>query len=161
MNLAEALQEKLANWQSSGEGRHVTDLRLPEYGWTVQVTAERVDSVGCVLRRLDVRRDAPLPDNAAELESHARTVAKRVTGLLEALRVVETDRTRNIAMLRSDVPSATGDAALYYEVVMTGRNHVSVQRFQASKLSPAKKEAIAFALTHEVIAKLVNDLVRD
>jgi hypothetical protein len=161
MNLAESVLEKLVSWRPTGEGRQVNEIQLSDHGWTVQATADRTDSVGYVLHRLAVRRNAPISDDFSKLEAHAVAISKRVTGLLEALRVVEVDRTRNVAILRSDCPPTKGDSVAYYEVALTGRNHAVVQRFQASKSTPAKKEPIAFSLTHEVIAKLTNDLVRD
>ena len=52
-----------------------------------------------------------------------------------------------------------GSDALYYEVRFSGLNRVTVQRFKATKQSPAHREPVAFILTHEVLAKLVDDLV--
>ncbi len=161
MNLAETLLEKLGDWRPAEEGRPNTVLPLPEHGWTVRLGAERVDTVGCLLHEIDVVRDDPHPNDVAALEAHARRVAGRVTGLLESLRLVEVDRARNIAILRSDAPKTKGDDVRYYEVRFDGLNRVTVQRFAASRQSPARRETLAFALTHEVLANLVEDLVRE
>lgn len=161
MNLAEALLEKLADWRPAGEGRHSVSIGLPEHGWTVVVTADRADSVGCRLTQLDATRTVPLLEDDAALEAHARRAASRVTGLLEPLRLVEIDRGHHVALLRSDAPAPKDHAVQYYEVKFAGRNHVAVGRFKASKSGPAAREAIPFALTHEALAKLVDDLVRE
>jgi hypothetical protein len=84
-----------------------------------------------------------------------------VTGLLEPLRLLEVDRINHIAVLRSDSPPVKGDSVLYYEVRLEARNRATVQRYKAAKGSPAHKERVAFALTHEALAKLVDDLVRE
>jgi len=161
MNLAETLLPKLADWRPAGEGRHAVSIGLPEHGWAVGLTADRADSVGCRLTQLEATRTVPVPEDAEALEAHARKAAGRVTGLLEPLRLVEVDRPRNVALLRSEAPAAKGEAVQYYEVQFVGRNSVSVQRFKANKAGPAGREAIPFALTHEALAKLVDDLVRD
>ena len=161
MTLAEALLEKLADWRPAGEGRASASIALPDHGWTVGLTAERADTVGCRLTQVDATRAAPVADNDAALEAHARKAAGRVTGLMEPLRLVEVDRGQHVAVLRSDAPPVKGDAVQYYEVRFAGRNRVTVERFKANKSGKAGREAIPFALTHEALAKLVDDLVRD
>lgn len=161
MNLAEALLEKLANWRPAGEGRHSVGIGLPEHGWTVGVTADRADSVGCRLTQVEAARTEPVAEDDAALEAQARRAAGRVTGLLEPLRLVEIDRGRHEALLRSDAPVSKGDAVQFYEVKFTGRNRVTIGRFKASKSGSGGREAVPFALTHEALAKLVDDLVRE
>jgi hypothetical protein len=161
MTLAETLLPKLADWRPAGEGRHAAAIALPDHGWTVHLSAEQVDTLGCRLRLIELTRDQPLPDDAAALEAHARKAPGRATGLLEPLRVVEMDTPRQTVLVRSDGPKLKGDTVAYYEVRFVGRNRVTVERFQATKASPARREAVPFALTHEGLAKLVEDLVRD
>ena len=161
MTLAETLLPKLADWRPAGEGRHAVNLALPEHGWAVGLTADRADSVGCRLTQIEATRTTPVPDDADALEAHARKAAGRVTGLLEPLRLVEIDRGRHVALLRSDAPPVKGDAIQYYEVKFFGCNRVTVERFKANKGGPAGRETVAFALTHEALAKLVDDLVRE
>src|SRR5262245_652152 len=161
MTLAETLLPRLADWRPAGEGRHTVAIALPEHGWTLQLTAERVDTVGCRLTEVDATRTSPLPEDGAALEAHARKAAGRVTGLLEPLRLVEIDRGHHVALLRSDSPANKGDAVSYYEVRFHGRNRLTLARFQASKGSPAQRKTVPFALTHEALAKVVDDLVRD
>lgn len=161
MNLAETLLQKLSDWRPVEEGRRTETFPLPAHGWTVRVAADRVDTVGCVLNEVEAVRDTPVADVAAAVEAHARQAAERVTGLLEPLRLVEVDRARNIALLRSDAPKTKGDEVRYYEVRFHGLNRVHVQRFAATRQTPGRREPIAFALTHEVLAGLVDDLVRE
>jgi len=161
MTLAETLLQKLADWRPAGEGRHTVAIALPDHGWTVQLTAERVDTVGSRLTEVEATRNAAVPEDAAALEAQARRAAGRVTGLLEPLRVVEIDRGHHVALLRSDAPANKADAVSYYEVQFQGRNRVKLGRFHATKGSPAQRKAIPFALTHEALAKVVDDLVRE
>jgi hypothetical protein len=161
MSLAEALLEKLVDWRPAGEGRQVTSIGLPDHGWTVGVAADRADSVGCRLNLIEAPRTNAVAEDDAALEAHARRVAERATGLLEPLRLVEVDRPRHVALLRSEAPAGKGDAVQYYEVKFAGSNRVTVERFKANRTGPAGREPIPFSLTHEAIAKLVDDLVRE
>jgi hypothetical protein len=161
MTLAETLLQKLNDWQPAGEGRPAGSFALPGHGWTVRVEAERVDSLGAVLTAVEAVRDVPVADDAKLLEAHARQAAARVSGLREKLCFVEIDRANNVALLRSDVPQSKDENVLYYEARYQGRNRVKFQRFQATKASPAGREAVGFVLTHETLARLVDDLVRD
>jgi hypothetical protein len=161
MTLAEALLPKLASWRPAGEGPHGISVSLPEHGWTVQLTAERVDTVGILLVEVEATRDTHVSEDQAALESHVRRAAGRATGLLEPLRLVEMDRVHHVALLRSDAPPQRGDSVSYYEVKFLGRNRVTLTRFQARKGSPAQRKAVPFALTHEALAKVVDDLLRE
>lgn len=161
MNLAETLQQKLGEWHPAGGNSPSTVIELPDYGWSVRFAATKVDTLGCALTEIEAVRASTVDNDAAALEARARKVAGRVTGLLEPLRLVEVDRGRNIAILRSDSPRARGTDVLFYEVCYTGLNRISVRRFTATKLSPAHREPVDFVLTHEVLGKLVEDLVRD
>ena len=82
MTLAESLLEKLADWQPAGEGRHSAAIALPDHGWTVGLTADRAESVGCRLTQVDATRANQVADDDAVLEAHARKAAGRVTGEL-------------------------------------------------------------------------------
>jgi hypothetical protein len=161
MTLAETLLQKLSDWRPAEEGRPSASFALPDHGWTVNVSADRVDTLSAAILEVDAVRLSPLATDIVTLEAHARKAATRVTGLLEPLRLVEVDRQRDIALLRSDAPPTKGENVLFYEVLFQGRNKVTVQRFQASKKSPAAKAPVPFVLTHEVVGKLVDDLLRE
>ena len=47
---------------------------------------------------------------------------------------------------------------LYYEVHLRGLTHATVRRFQANRAAGTRREQVAFALTHEVLAKLAGDI---
>lgn len=161
MNLAETLLQKLSEWRPAEEGRPSASFALPDHGWTIHLDAERVDTVGCILNEVTAVRDVPLPDDGTQLEAHARQAASRTTGLLEPLRLVEVDRGQNVAILRSETPKTKGDDVRYYEVRFNGLNRVSAKRYTATTLSPAKREAVTFSLTHEALAHVVEELVRE
>jgi hypothetical protein len=155
MTLADPLLARLADWRPTGPGRHAWSSDFPDQGWQVRLTADRVDTVGSLLWDVSLSRLNPSAVDES-LKAAADRIAGRVTGLLEPLRLDEVDDPRGIARLRSQQPARRGEQASYYEVLLTGLDQVSVRRYQSA--AGGKREQIAFALTHEALAKLVGDL---
>ena len=158
MTLAETLQGRLAEWRPAGEGRHSWSENFPEAGWAVGVAADRTDSIGCLVWELSLARTGAAPAGLT-LRGWADGVAARVSGLMEDLKVLEVDDVRQEAILRSDGPAVKGDDRLYYEVHLRGLSHATVRRYRGSVAAGARREQVAFALTHEVLAKLAEDVV--
>jgi hypothetical protein len=80
-----------------------------------------------------------------------------VTGLLEPLKLLEVDETQQEALLRSNTPTKKGEQLAYYEVHLFGTHRATVRRFQA-RHGESGREQVAYALTHEVLAKLAGDI---
>jgi hypothetical protein len=154
MTLSETVLAKVADWQP-GEGRQTLAVTDEASGWTAAITTDRRDKVGCVLSEVALKAGTAAPTS---LESWAKTIACRVTGLLEPLRIHEVDAARNEALLRSDGPSARGADVYYYEVLVEGTARATLRRFRASRQHTGSRKQVAFALTNEVLARLVEDL---
>ena len=88
-------------------------------------------------------------------------MAARTTGLLEALKVIEIDTARQEALLRSAPPTLRGERRLYYEVLLKNTSEVVLRRFQSLLTTPEPRTQVAFALTHEALARLAADLTAD
>jgi hypothetical protein len=157
MTLDETLLQRLAEWRPAGEGRQTLNLPGEGSGWRIALTADRCDDLGCLTWELQLTRTAPAVDGGT-LRAWAEQSASRVTGLLEALQVVEVDEARGEALLRSDEPRRRGENLFYYEVLLRSTREALVRRYQAVSLA-GRREQVAFALTHEVLAKLVTDLI--
>ena len=171
MTLAEKLLPKLSEWQPAGVGRHSWSTDIAEAGWNVHLAADRADSLSCLVWELTLTRTADVPGSSSgppggtapfglTLKAWAEGIVSRVGGLMEDLKVYEIDPVANEAVLRSDAPSSRGEKLAYYEVNLHGVGRAVVRRFTAGKVKPGR-EQVAFALTHESIAKLVDDLVRE
>lgn len=156
MTLTESLLPKLSEWRPAGAGRHSLAAAVPEAGWTVTLAADKADSLSCLVWELALARTGEAPEGFA-LKAWAEGVAKRATGLLEPLRVLEVDEARGEALLRSESPAQKGAAVAYYEVRLFGTGRAVVRRFQGSRTAGGR-EQVAFALTHEVLAKLAGDI---
>ncbi len=155
MTPADTLLERLSSWNPSADpGRHSLTAKLPDGRTEVTITADRVDPTGAAVRDISVTRTAPSPD-PEPLAARAARVAGTARGLSENLRVLEIDTTRDEAVLRSDAPAVKPDGTRYYEVVLTP-DRATVKRYHAAP--GAKREAVAFPLTHESIANLAGAL---
>jgi hypothetical protein len=158
MTLAETLLPKLNEWTPTGPGRHSWSHSLGDSGWVLSIAADRVDSLGCLLWEMVLLRNGDVTDNAT-LKARAVRIAERATGLLEPILFVELDETRCEALLRSESPTKRGPALAYYDIVMTAGQKITVRRFSNNPDKSRRREQMAFALTHEAIAKLVDDLI--
>ena len=155
MTLAEQLHRGLSDWRPTGSGRQTLDV--PAHGWTATVSAESTDTVGCNAWEMILARTGPTPDGQT-LAGWADGTAKRVSGLLERLTVIEVDDTHDTATLRSDVPTARGDSSGFYEVTLTGTTRASLTRWQADKATGGKRTRVPFPVTHEALAKAAGDI---
>jgi hypothetical protein len=149
MTPSEMLLQKLAN--APGQTGRQTVTVTAANGWTVELSAEHVDVVGCKLQELAVKRNAPV-----ELKPWSESVAKRVTGLLEPLKLLELEASQGTALLRSETPAKRGETRAYYEVTLRQQGEATLRRYQATMTG--KREQIPFTLTHDALGKLVDDL---
>jgi hypothetical protein len=161
MKANDSLLNNLAEWRPAGAGPHSFGHTL-ESGWTVAVTAESADTVGCRLTELAASRPAPAQTATGDdLRQWADRITGRVTGLLEPLKLIEVDATRAEAILRSETPANRGKSVEYYEVLLRGRQSATLKRYKAPRSDSGKRRAVPFALTHEAIAKLADDLTAE
>jgi len=151
MTLENTLLERLSEWQP-GAGRQ--DLHVSAEGWAVTVTADRSDMLGCLVWELNLRRDGTA---GVDLQKWAAAASERVSGLMEPLKIVEIDTTRSEAQLRSETPLERKDKRFYYELLLRGNATALLRRYQTVN-GHGKREQLAYALTHEVLAKLASDV---
>ena len=156
MTLAEVLLQRLARWRPDSD-RQTLEVAHPETGWAVAVTAGQVETLGSRLWEVALRRLEPQAQ-APDLKEWAGRITSRVTGLLEPLRLLEVDAERGIALLRSTTPGQWGEGRFYYEVLLQADGTTAVRRYQAPDADNPRRRQVAFALTHEALAKLVADL---
>ncbi|MBA4187705.1 MAG: hypothetical protein C0467_06760 [Planctomycetaceae bacterium] len=156
MTLPETLLPRLSEWRPAGAGRHSWAESFPDAGWTVQIAADKTDSLSCLVWEMTLNRTADVPAGLT-LSTWAAGIASRVAGLMEQLKVHEVDQHRGEAILRSVAPAKKGDALAYYEVRLPNLNTAVVRRFTASKVESGRDQ-VPFALTHETIAKIVGDI---
>jgi hypothetical protein len=153
MNLAKTLQEKLAEWRPAGR----QTLEVAEAGRTAAVTVDVNDVVGCKVWEISVGPTTE-PAQPVDVRSWGEKVAANVQGLREPLRLLEVDAGRNVAQLRSEDPARRDGNCSYYEALLQGDGRANVRRYQASSKGDGKREQVPFALTHEVVAEVADQL---
>jgi hypothetical protein len=161
MTLDETLLQKLADWRP-GEGSQVLSVSHPASGWSVALTADGSGPLGCLVWEVTLRRTPPLPGrDAPALQSWAERIGRRATGLLEALKTIEVDANRDEAIVRSEGPALRGEGIFYYELLLRGTGEVVCRRYRATADGKDRRQQVAFALTHEALAKLARDVTAD
>ena len=154
----ETAMQNLADWQAPGEERRSLRIAPEGQNWSATITADRCDAVGCLVWEIALDTTKPA---SCSLEEWAANIAGRFQGLHEEVKVVEVDRLRNEALLRSETPTARGDEVRYYEIRLQGTARMLLKRFHGSRQPGLRREQKAFPLTHEMLARLLSDLTAD
>src|SRR2546423_4188302 len=152
MSLAETLSSKLAEWRPSAPGQSKVSEADPATGWSASLTVDKADALSCQLSELAVSRST----GRYETKAWADALTRRVTGLMEPLRVVEIDGLRDEAVLRSDTPTVRNDRRAHYELRLRNRDSAQLVCFSAAADPPAQREPAKFTLTPEGLAKLLG-----
>jgi hypothetical protein len=148
MTLAKNLRKALTDPANAGEGT-VSAAAGP---WQATASAPRRDSIGAEVNEITVERNDAGPGT---VHGWADNFAGKARGLLEPLKVLEVDKTRDEAVIRSNPPSKDGTQVDYYEVKMQGTKKASVKR---CRNEGGQKQDIPFTLTHDGLGRLVDDL---
>jgi len=153
MTLERTLLQKLAEWRPDKSASPLT-VTGPD-GWTVGLTIDRNEEIAARVQEVALRRTEPVQD----VRGWADRLCARATGLLEPLTLIEVDAGQGTAQLRSQGPTQRDEAVFYYEVLLSTKGEATVRRYQAKAGGGKKREQVGFALTHEVLARFVDDLI--
>jgi len=92
------------------------------------------------------------------LRGWADQLASRITYLMEPLVVVEHDPLSGEVELRSELPTARGEARSYYEIVLDNQAKLSLSRVAFDDASRRRRPAHC-QMTREVLERLTDELV--
>jgi len=151
MTLENTLKTKLADPRPPGQD----SVAVPHGNWTVSVAPQQNDAIGCSVNDLTIERAAPLP---GDQKAWAERIAKKATGLLEPLKLLEVDAGRQTTVLRSAEPTPKETGVHYYEVQLNGMTKANVRRYEGHTEPSQKREQVPFTLTYEGLAKLIGDV---
>jgi hypothetical protein len=154
MTLADIVRQKVAE-NPPRAGRHA--LLVAAGGWSLNLTLDRKDELGCLVWELVLQRSGASPAEET-LRSWAERIVRQATGLLESLKIIEIDDQRHEGLLRSSAPSQWKGKNSYYELLLQGTSRAWVRRYQADDAGTARRQQVAFALTYDALAKLAGDL---
>lgn len=136
------------------------DPRNPADRMELEFDFVEVDRLSCALREL--RLNIPSMANAAPdvLRAWAEALCQRITYLLENMGPMEFEPDAGKVLIRSTCPTQNTAARLFYEVLLhanTGGSF-SLKRYESVKGLPGR-QAVDMKMTHEVLSRLVRDLV--
>lgn len=151
MTLANIVLAKLSEAKPA-TGRHELSFTDETSGWSLYLVADRTDEMSVLAWEISLRR----PENKGDVAGWANRLAEQA-GALDPFKVIEIDAPRRQALIRSANPAKRKDRLFYYEVILEGTGSALVRRFKASNAGD-KREQIAFALTHEALGRLVEEL---
>jgi len=115
------------------------------------------EQVGVVLSELRLEVDG-LPQTPSAVARWAAEIQRRVGYLLEPLALLETDAETAEALIRSQPPQQNGTERRYYEMRLASTGTASLRRFSGVQ-GASPRERLDLQLTHEVLARLVDDVV--
>jgi hypothetical protein len=124
----------------------------------IQLTA--VDSMSCSLSELQLFVPALQQAAFDVLRNWADDLAKRITYLLEQIGPLEYDPAAGHVLIRSVKPDSLPDGSQYYEILLSSHSggNFSLRRYRSTKGQPGRAP-VDITVTHEVLLKLVDDLV--
>ena len=136
------------------------DPRNPAGTMEVQLDFLVVDQLSCALEEL--RLNVPSLSQAGPdlLSDWAKALCQRITYLLEGLGPLEFEPEAGAILIRSAVPAQNASKRVFYEVLLqaNANGSFSLKRYESVKGQPGRT-AVNLQLTHEVLTKLVGDLV--
>ena len=134
----------------------VQRLEAAEAGFaSVRCDVVAADGVGCQVVELECRSIGRAAAN--DLARYANDLSKRINYLMEPLRVVEFDPKAG-ALVLSEKPRRRGEAVGYYHFHAKPTGETVLHRVEFNP-SARRKVFSPFALTHEQLEQLVEDLV--
>lgn len=154
MTLANVVLQKLSEAKPA-TGRHELAFADEASGWSLYLTADRRDELSVLAWETKLRRT----ENGGDVADWAARLAEKAIGLPEPVRVIEIDAPRRQALLRSVNPVQRQDRILFYEVILQGTGSALIRRFQGFPLGDTR-EQVAFAVTHEALARLVEEITK-
>ena len=127
-------------------------------GSTVAVDFTAVDSLSCAFRELRVSADEFKTAPFDALQAWAEGLCKKVTYLLEQISPVERDTAAHTVLIRSTPPAKQAEQTAFYEMLVQAPGILSLRRYTCAAQNP-NRDSCDIQLTHEVLAKLVDDVV--
>jgi len=127
-------------------------------GVRVEVDFTAVDRLSCSMRELRLHADRLANVPFDKIQEWADEICNRITYLLENMEALEKDEKQKKVLVRSTPPGKQDGDTVFYEAILYAPSGVTLQRFRSPAGQPGR-EQIDMHCTHEVLRKLVEDLV--
>lgn len=126
----------------------------------IEIDLTAVDSMSCSASELRVSVPALIDADFDVLKQWASALCARVTYLLENIGPLEFSPDSSEVLIRSTPPDQQTGGTQFYEVILQSHSqgNFSLKRYRSEKGMPGR-EPVDTQATHQVLHKLVNDLV--
>jgi len=123
----------------------------------LQLDLTALDSVGVSFDALEFATTQRPEWSADDLTAWGERIAKRVTYLMEPLKVVEIDAAEGEVQIRSDAPTPRAELRGYYEILLGRAGTCRLHRFVFDETTRRRRRA-SCNLTREVLERLIDDI---
>ena len=113
------------------------------------------NSLAVSFNQLRLATDELASAKAPELEQIGKTLAGRLTYLMEPIAPIEIDAAACVVQLRSNPPQRDDDGRSYYELLVRRGGEIALSRFR--KENGDSRRQIPATVTREVLLRLVGD----
>lgn len=158
MSLSQDLQQELTRLVGLTSPTTVTVSEAS--GLSLQIDFTAVDSMSCSFS--EIQLCVPSLQNAAfdALKKWAEQLSKRITYLLENIGPLEFDPSAGEVLIRSTPPGQLPTGTQYFEIILSSGSSgtFTLKRYRSIKGQPGR-DPVDITVTHEVLLKLVDDLI--
>lgn len=139
------------------KGSGSLSVKAAHGGAELEMEISDADRLGILATKTHVTAGPGAADDQV-LATQADEMIRRVTYLQESLALIELDRRRCRAVLRSANPRVAGDTLDYYEAVLESGRSATLRRYRYERGRRARRP-IAANLSTETAARLAGDLL--
>lgn len=159
MSLRDSLEQELqqlAQQRAAPATLQVQDTQ----GVTLRLEVSAIDSMSVEFLELTLFVPALQQSGFTALQQWATDLSQRITYLLENLGPLEFDPQAGEVLIRSNPPGKLTNGSQYYEIILSsvGNGTFSLKRFRSIQGTPGR-DHVPIRLTHEVLLRLVDDLL--
>jgi hypothetical protein len=141
-----------------GDSAEPISVHVSRGGAELDVDITDADRLGVLTTAIKVtRKSAPSGDEAA-LVGQSNELIRRVTYLQESFALIELERARSRAVLRSANPQVDGDSIQYYEAVLEGGRSATIKRYRFERTGRTRR-VVPANLSTETAGRLGGDLL--
>jgi hypothetical protein len=132
-------------------------VTVEDSGVRLTLNLTELDTVGLAFISMEFAGTSRTEWSSQALKDWADRLAKRVTYLMEPLKVIEIDAQGGEVQLRSQAPTPRADKRGYYEMRLFRNGTLRMERFAYDETT-RERRPVTCQLTREVLERLADDV---
>jgi hypothetical protein len=121
----------------------------------VRCDVAELNPLAASVERLELNTPELFQATAVDLERIARSLAERLTYLMEPISPIEVDAAACVVQMRSNPPQQDDDGRTYYELLVRSGGLIALARYR--KENGAPRQHVPATMTREVLLRVVGD----